>query len=76
VGGRTVRVHLSEAVGAIALPQGMSFVERSPTQWQIRVAGEVGPLLPLLAGLPVRDLEIVEPALEDVLRSFYREEPA
>jgi len=34
---------------------------------------EIGDLLPLLATLPVRDLEIVEPALEDVLRSFYRE---
>jgi ABC-type uncharacterized transport system ATPase subunit len=54
----------------------MTLVEWSPTKWQIRVEGEVGPLLPLLAGLPVRDLEIVEPALEDVLRSFYREEPA
>jgi ABC-2 type transport system ATP-binding protein len=76
LGGRTVHVHLAVEADAIALPAGMSFVERSATRWQIRVAGEVGPLLPLLAGLPVRDLEIVEPALEDVLRSFYRAEPA
>jgi len=26
----------------------------------------------LLGSLPVRDLDILEPALEDVLRSFYR----
>ena len=76
LGGRTVRVHLARETDAIALPSGMSFIERSPVQWQIRVAGEVGALLPILANVPVRDLEIVEPALEDVLQSFYREEPA
>jgi ABC-2 type transport system ATP-binding protein len=37
---------------------------------EIQVAGEIGPLLPQLNG--VRDLEIVEPSLEDVLASFYR----
>jgi hypothetical protein len=59
----------------MALPPGMVLVERSPTVWQIRVTGEVGELLPRLVGLPVRDIEIVEPALEDILRGFYREEP-
>jgi ABC-2 type transport system ATP-binding protein len=37
---------------------------------EIQVAGEIGPLLPQLNG--VRDLEILEPSLEDVLASFYR----
>jgi beta-exotoxin I transport system ATP-binding protein len=37
---------------------------------EIQVAGEIGPLLPQLED--VRDLEIVEPSLEDVLASFYR----
>ena len=36
----------------------------------IHVAGEIGALLPRLTD--VRDLEIIEPALEDVLASFYR----
>ncbi len=31
-------------------------------------------MIPLLGSLPVRDMEIIEPALEDVLRSFYREQ--
>lgn len=44
------------------------------TQQTIRIEGEIGELLPKLAAMPVRDLEIIEPALEDVLRSFYREE--
>jgi ABC-2 type transport system ATP-binding protein len=76
LGGRTVRVHLAGPADPPPLPPGMAMVERGDTRWQLRVEGDVGPLLPLLAGLPVRDLEIVEPALEDVLRSFYREEPA
>jgi ABC-type uncharacterized transport system ATPase subunit len=71
--GRTVRVHFAAAVEGIALPAGMSFVDRKPAEWILRVAGEAGELIPLLAALPVRDLEISEPALEDVLRSFYRE---
>jgi ABC-2 type transport system ATP-binding protein len=38
---------------------------------EIPVAGDIGPLLPQLTN--VRDIEIVEPSLEDVLASFYRE---
>jgi ABC-2 type transport system ATP-binding protein len=74
--GRTVHVRFERDTAAVGLPPGMRLVERSPASWQIRVEGDLGPLLPLLAGLPVKDLEIVEPALEDVLRRFYREEPA
>jgi len=37
---------------------------------EIEVAGELGPLLTQLKD--VRDIEIVEPSLEDVLASFYR----
>jgi hypothetical protein len=55
--GRVVRVQLARETVPITLPGGMTFIERGATQWQIRVEGEVGPLLPLLAGLPVRDLE-------------------
>jgi ABC-2 type transport system ATP-binding protein len=71
--GRIVRVYFSRGVEAMTLPAGMSFIERKPDEWMLRVAGEAGALIPLLAALPVRDVEITEPALEDVLRSFYRE---
>ncbi len=74
--GRLVRVHFAKSVDRIALPSGMTFVDSKPDQWTIRVEGDAGELIPRLAPFPVRDLEIVEPALEDVLRSFYREEPA
>jgi ABC-2 type transport system ATP-binding protein len=70
--GRTVRIQFTRPVDAIALPPGMSVISQTPQRWSLRVEHEVGELLPILAGLPVRDLDIVEPALEDVLRSFYR----
>jgi ABC-type uncharacterized transport system ATPase subunit len=38
----------------------------------LNVEKEVGPLLTMLGPLPVSDLQIDEPALEDVLRRFYR----
>jgi ABC-type uncharacterized transport system ATPase subunit len=63
-------------VEAIALPQRMTFVDRKPQQWTLRVEGEVGELIPALARFRIQDLEIIEPALEDVLRSFYRQESA
>jgi len=72
-GGRMVRVHFARPVERVALPPGMTLVSHTPERWNVRVEREIGDLLPLLATLPVRDLEIVEPALEDVLRSFYRE---
>ena len=71
--GRMVRVQFSAPVNVVALPPGMTLASSTADRWQVRVEHEIGPLLPLLAALPVRDLEIAEPALEDVLRGFYRE---
>ena len=76
LGGRIVRVRFSKPVDPVALPPGMTLVSHTSDDWQVRAEHEIGHLLPLLAALPVRDLEITEPALEDVLRTFYREGPA
>jgi ABC-2 type transport system ATP-binding protein len=70
--GRTVRIQFSQPVEPMALSAGMSLVSRTPDRWSVEIEHEIGPLLAVLAALPVRDLEIVEPSLEDVLRSFYR----
>ena len=75
LGGRTVRVRFSTPVDAAPLPSGMTIVDRAADRWTVSVPGEVGALLPVLARLPVRDLEIAEPSLEDVLQRFYREQP-
>jgi len=76
LGGRVVRVRFSEppaGADTVALPAGMTVVERTGERWTISAEGEIGTLLQTLARLPVRDLEIVEPSLEDVLQRYYRE---
>jgi hypothetical protein len=40
--------------------------------WSLWVYGPLGPLLQALAGLPVKDLRVDEPHLEDVLKRYYR----
>ncbi|PYV33095.1 MAG: hypothetical protein DMG09_22925, partial [Acidobacteria bacterium] len=54
-------------------PDGYEIVEIQPQCWTVRARGALGPLIDALAGLPVRDLEVEKPRLEDVLISYYRE---
>jgi len=56
---RTVRVLFSEDVP-------------SPRSWKLKVEGPLGPLLQTIATLPVHDIEIEEPKLEDVILKYYR----
>jgi ABC-2 type transport system ATP-binding protein len=53
------------------LPVGHETVEIKPREWKLRIEGLLGPLMALLSSLPVRDLEIEEPRLEDVLIRYY-----
>jgi ABC-2 type transport system ATP-binding protein len=55
------------------LPPGHDILEASPREWSLRVEGLLGPLLNSLATLPVNDIEIEEPRLEDVLAKYYQE---
>src|SRR5262249_15828743 len=54
-------------------PPGHQIVEILPCRWSLRVEGSLGPLLHLLSTLPVKDIEVEEPRLEDVLIKYYRE---
>ncbi len=56
------------------LPAGNQLLEAMPRLWSLRVKGALGPLIQLLSGLPVKDVSIDEPRLEDVLMDYYREE--
>jgi ABC-2 type transport system ATP-binding protein len=55
-------------------PEGVQVVELKPREWVLRVEGLLGPLLRVLATLPVKDLEVQEPRLENVLIKYYRED--
>jgi ABC-2 type transport system ATP-binding protein len=71
---RPVRVLFSNDVAAPAgLSTGTEVIETSPRSWNLKVEGPLGPLLRAIASLPVRDIEIAEARLEDVILKYYRE---
>jgi ABC-2 type transport system ATP-binding protein len=73
---RRVRVTFREDVrtdAARRLPAEYQRVELSPRAWTLDATGALGPLVQALAGLPVADLEVQAPHLEDVLVRYYRE---
>jgi ABC-2 type transport system ATP-binding protein len=72
---RSVRIVFRERVAspAAAWPAGCDAVQVTPESWQLRVHGPLGPVLSLIASLPVDDIEVREPHLEEVLRHYYRE---
>ncbi len=72
---RRVRVFFSRDVRAQPeFPPGHVMIETTPRLWRLAVIGPLGPLLALLQDLPVRDLELEEARLEDVVLKYYREE--
>lgn len=72
---RRVRVFFAEEVSEPVLPPHNEIVSLDPRLWSLRVEGPLGPLLSMLATLPVTDIEVEEPRLEDVLIKYYQGEP-
>jgi ABC-2 type transport system ATP-binding protein len=72
---RRVRVIFSATVGRRPeLPAEHEVLDCQPGMWTLRVNGPMGPLLAALAGLPVEDLLVEEPRLEDVVMKYYRDD--
>ncbi|HEY6391215.1 MAG TPA: ABC transporter ATP-binding protein [Bryobacteraceae bacterium] len=72
---RRVRVLFAENVELTSgLPPGSEIVDSGPRVWNLKVEGVLGPLLRVLATLPVKDIEIEEPKIEDVIMKYYRED--
>jgi ABC-2 type transport system ATP-binding protein len=72
---RCVRVHLAEDGSPPPdLPPGVQIVETAPRLWTFKVEGFLGPLLETLRALPVKDIDVVESKLEDVVMQYYRED--
>ncbi|MBZ5497211.1 MAG: hypothetical protein LAP85_12480 [Acidobacteriia bacterium] len=75
---RKVRITFNSDVSTRpqGLPPEYEILEVQPRLWQFRVRGALGPLMALLAGMPVLDVDISEARLEEVLMRYYREERA
>ena len=72
---RRARVLFSEDVKLNeSLPSGFQMIEVKPRVWTLAVESTLGGLLKVLAPLPVQDLELEEPRLEDVLIKYYRDD--
>ena len=73
---RKVRVTFSTDVATRpeGLPPEYEILEATPRTWALKVRGALGPLMAMLAGLPVLDIDVVEARLEEVLIRYYREE--
>jgi ABC-2 type transport system ATP-binding protein len=69
---RTVSVHFDRPadVGGM-LPAGVSVTHRSDLEWVLEVEGPLGPLVRMLAALPVRDLQVAPFRLDSYIASFY-----
>ncbi len=70
---RRVRVSFDDDVPATAALPGSEVIETGPRSWTLKIAGPLGPLLRAIETLPVRDLEIGEAKLEDVILKYYRD---
>ena len=68
---RHVRVSFSADVSVVPPPVSQ-VVEAGLRLWNLKVEGPLGPLLRQLDGLPVHDIEVAEPRLEDVVMKYYR----
>jgi ABC-2 type transport system ATP-binding protein len=75
---RTVRIVFRDpqTTTPVDWPNGCEVVEIAPRSWTLRVRGPLGPLMARVSTLPIDDMEVREPHLEDVLRQYYRSAPA
>jgi ABC-2 type transport system ATP-binding protein len=73
VASRRVRVSFLQDVPAPSeLPPGATAIETGSRTWTLQMEGFLGPLLAVLCALPVKDLEVREASLEDVVMRYYR----
>ena len=70
---RRVRVSFADEVALPPeMPPGNEIVQTGPRQWDLKVDGPLGPLIKIISALSVRDIEVEEPKLEDVVLKYYR----
>ena len=70
--GRRVRVSFHADVAAPpAFPANCEVISVQPRLWDLRLRGTMAPIVALLGTLPVADLDVQMPHLEEILRTYY-----
>jgi ABC-2 type transport system ATP-binding protein len=70
--GRRVSISFSKDVPQpAAWPPDCEAIEVTPRAWVLRARGALGPVVSQLAALPVADLDVQIPHLEELLRDYY-----
>jgi len=73
--GRRVHVTFRDDVARpTVLPAECEIVEMQPRLWDLRVRGVLGPLMAAIGALPVADLDVQMPHLEEILKTYYATE--
>jgi ABC-2 type transport system ATP-binding protein len=75
---RKVRITFAADVTppAAGFPSEYEIVQIGPRSWAFQAAGPLGSLMAVIGALPVSDVDIMEPRLEEVLIRYYRKEGA
>ena len=74
--GRRVRVSFAQPVAAPASwPGGCEVIDVSPRVWDLRVHSGLGAVVAMLVALPIADLEVQMPHLEEILKTYYSDQP-
>jgi ABC-2 type transport system ATP-binding protein len=73
--GRRVRITFADDVPAPAVwPPSCEAIAVAPRLWDLSIRGPLGPIVSLLAALPVVDVDVQMPHLEEILRNYYASE--
>ncbi len=72
---KRVTLQLADPAASIALP-GATIVQRHGNTVGLDYLGDASALLAALAALPITDVRIEEPGLDEIFLSYYRSEPA
>jgi hypothetical protein len=66
----TVRLRRADAGPPPVVP-GVRVVSHDAATWVLELSGPMGPLLDRLQGLPVADIDVQRPSLEDYVLRLY-----
>ena len=64
----------ADVAGPRSMPETFEILDVQARSWTLRTDGPIGALVSAVGSLPVRDLDVQEPRLEDVLIRYYGEE--